>query len=618
MKRAVLFLLAVALYYSAACQVVHFRKQIVHPRSISGRSAQVPPICHSLGTGQAGSQTAQIETYAWVEQLHGVIDQCIRIDHPKILDHTALSEFTREFSPHAYVSSSDGRLDEQQVWCDLYWVAQWVSERNAGMGEMESMTHATQALRTIYDSGYREPIEKRTRAVRVIIDDLHKQAPQDSLLYALEAYLYLSTGYALDQWSFLLDKYDRDAAEEWYRRAIERSRKAQELSRGWGAAHVYEADALARLGRCPEAQEKLQKLQTSGYMTSSTHALAAYCRIAAQGEDAASAELDAAVDSADSEVAASWASEYKRYLGRRATWEQRIAAMRAKDELGEILDDTQPSSLPRDARRLEIIEARCEGKDFRQEILERPRLPISEFVLTRRPFQPRSLKFRLGVLNLIDQTGSGGVLVNTIADVLTTGLYETRRFDLLDRGQLRSRGASQGDVEKTIAELGPDGLLQGAITQIRTDDKIIVLDIRVTNRFTNAVIYANSAELRYTGAIDIQLDRRDVSTLSRQIADAFPKADEREPIKIAKIDGEIVTLTGGIDRDVKVGMSALVQAQMDLTRDPDTGDVLQSHTFIGQLSVFSVEDRVSKARIHPDPTTTLMPEVRVGDAVLFK
>jgi hypothetical protein len=249
--------------------------------------------------------------------------------------------------------------------------------------------------------------------------------------------------------------------------------------------------------------------------------------------------------------------------------------------------------------------------EYRVDFIRAPLPPISAFEMTRRPYQPYSLKFRLAVLNFVDQTGAAGQLVKTIPDVLTTTLYDASRFDLYDRGQLRDKTTK--DVEALIPTLPVDGLLQGAITQIRTDQKVIVCDIRVTNKYSSAVMFASSAEISYTGAIDVVLARENIASLSRAISDSFPRLDERQPAKILEINGNTVTISAGVDRGIKTGVAALVEASGGgLTRDIDTGEVLASNYYVGQVSVISVVDRVAKAQIDASG------EIRVGDLVIFK
>lgn len=252
----------------------------------------------------------------------------------------------------------------------------------------------------------------------------------------------------------------------------------------------------------------------------------------------------------------------------------------------------------------------CGSTRYVLDSVEEPLLPISDFVFTRRPYQPYSLKTRLAVINFVDQTNAAGQLVKTIPDVLTTGLYETQRFDILDRGQLREK--SVNDLREEAGKLPVDGLLQGAITQIQPDEHTIICDIRVTNRLTEQVVYAKSYPIRYKGSLDVVLDRSDINKLSVEIAGQFPTMSEREEARVMEISSDLVTISAGSDKGIRAGMAALVVAPGDLKRDPASGEVLSSRAYVGLVMVISVNERSSRARIAANTN------ILVGDRVVFK
>ncbi len=253
---------------------------------------------------------------------------------------------------------------------------------------------------------------------------------------------------------------------------------------------------------------------------------------------------------------------------------------------------------------------------YDRDAIQEPIMPVAAFELPRRTFAPYSLKFRLAMFNFVDQTGAGGSLVKTIPDMLTTGVHNTGRFDLLDRGQLREMTIN--DLELQRQKLHVDGMLQGAITQIRGDDKKIVCDIRVTNHRTNAIMFAKSAEFRYSGTIDVVLNRNDITQFAKQIANAFPTLTERQPAKVISVSGKNVTISVGVNKGIKTGMTALVYTQGDLTRDLDSEEVLNSVSYLAQISVISPLDRISKAQ--RDEGLGIPPglSIRVGDLIMFK
>ena len=94
---------------------------------------------------------------------------------------------------------------------------------------------------------------------------------------------------------------------------------------------------------------------------------------------------------------------------------------------------------------------------------------------------PKSYRFRVAVQDFIDQTNSAGDLVRTIPDILTTNLFDTRRYDIYDRGQLRDK--SSGQAEKLIKQLTDeyeiDGVIVGSITRFSPQSRELTVDVRV-------------------------------------------------------------------------------------------------------------------------------------------
>jgi hypothetical protein len=268
-------------------------------------------------------------------------------------------------------------------------------------------------------------------------------------------------------------------------------------------------------------------------------------------------------------------------------------------------------------------------------LIEEPLLPVSGFRLPRRPYQPASLKFRIAVMNFVDQTKAAGDLVKTLPDVLTTALYKTDRFDLYDRGQLRDKtlNESESETRRLLNYRKVDALLQGAITQFRTGEtaaeKRIVCDIRITDK-ESAVMFAKSANFRYTGKLDVNLNRDDMSSLAAEIAKRFPLIGEDKEFKVVSVSGREATLNIGADTGIMRGMIALFVAPGDLVRDTGTGEVLRSTKFIADAYVLSVEERMTRVRIlkiweegQLDKQGRAvfqmrMPQVRVDDRVKFK
>ncbi len=221
----------------------------------------------------------------------------------------------------------------------------------------DAIRRAEKNIRENYDQ-YRQTVEQRTRKFRNIIQELQQQAPQSSMLYLLEARLYLLTGLALDYQRYLLNGYDKEAAQEWYRRALPVARKAIEANKSYGLSYLYEAESLARLNRCEEVQKKIAKLHKAGYKSSSTHALMAFCAISTGDENLVTEQIDQAIDAANREEAAAWANKYKKHLKIRKEWQERQNAARFAGKLGIALDDSK-NDVPFSIERLMLTQGKC-------------------------------------------------------------------------------------------------------------------------------------------------------------------------------------------------------------------------------------------------------------------
>ena len=223
-----------------------------------------------------------------------------------------------------------------------------------------------------------------------------------------------------------------------------------------------------------------------------------------------------------------------------------------------------------------------------------------------------SYKFRLAVFNFIDQTANAGELVKTIPDILTTSLFKTGRFDIYDRGQLR--GKTQNEVEELQRSLKQyyqaDGILQGSITRFSPESKTMTLDIRVNNVLSDAVMFAKSMNVGYSGIMDVEVNRDHLDVLAQQVSSAFPNLSEG---KVTSIGESAVTINMGEREGVVRGMTGFVVTAGDIMKDPDTGETLSSEVYVAEVYVAGVEPKTCKAIV-----SRKSADVRVGDIVKFK
>jgi hypothetical protein len=96
-----------------------------------------------------------------------------------------------------------------------------------------------------------------------------------------------------------------------------------------------------------------------------------------------------------------------------------------------------------------------------------PLPPLSGRLRIATTIVPRSQKFKVAVLTFLDQTGRAKLVVDPIADVLTTELFEVKRFELYDRQDL----VEQTHVQSHVQQGSGTGTQQQIGTSILTEDK---------------------------------------------------------------------------------------------------------------------------------------------------
>jgi curli biogenesis system outer membrane secretion channel CsgG len=232
---------------------------------------------------------------------------------------------------------------------------------------------------------------------------------------------------------------------------------------------------------------------------------------------------------------------------------------------------------------------------------------------------PSSYKFRLAVLDFTDQTNAAGDLVRTIPDILTTKLFESKRYDIFDRGQLRNR--SPRDVETAInglrREFKIDGMLVGSITRFSPQDHKMSIDVRLINVYSEAVMYASRLEVNYHGTLEVEVDSADIGKLAESVRDAIPDRDALKGARIHSLNSGEVVITVGEDRNVKKGMAALVIASGDTIADPVTLEELSDQSIIAEVYVTSVELKTCRAMIsRPGARRNVRNASQDGSAVL--
>jgi hypothetical protein len=233
------------------------------------------------------------------------------------------------------------------------------------------------------------------------------------------------------------------------------------------------------------------------------------------------------------------------------------------------------------------------------------------------PFRPReevsleNYKFRVAVMDFTDQTGQAGDLVKTIPDILTTVVFKSGRLDLFERDPLRGLSAKDsGEIIHGLMEKRMiDGVISGTVTRFSRTEKTIVMELRLLSR-NKAVMYADQHTLTFKGRREMEITRDDVVSLGEAISKAVPRVPD---MKIVSKSAGQVTLSGGSNKGLAVGMTGYVQAYLEKINDPETGEIPKATpVIVGEVVVDQVSDDTAIGRVIAGD------DILVNDTLRFK
>jgi chemotaxis signal transduction protein len=238
--------------------------------------------------------------------------------------------------------------------------------------------------------------------------------------------------------------------------------------------------------------------------------------------------------------------------------------------------------------------------------------PLSETVDPIEYLTPYSQRYRVAVLNFRDQTGRAGLVTEAIADVLTTSLFETQRFNLYDRGDYKrsvyreeetservgrdddkrrkddrkasddSEGSTKvtsrtREIEDTLEDQFRvlsqyvDGALIGYVTaySIESSGKgYFDADFRIVTPDRRLVVYSGNTRVRFESGKkedSIRINRNDVTVMAERIAGSFVDlaAVASKEIRVTDVQqdsaGAKITLNvGRIENNIKLGFAGFV------------------------------------------------------------
>jgi curli biogenesis system outer membrane secretion channel CsgG len=254
------------------------------------------------------------------------------------------------------------------------------------------------------------------------------------------------------------------------------------------------------------------------------------------------------------------------------------------------------------------------------------------------------MRKRIAVSALEDKAGSSYNVGTGLADVLTTALVNTGKFQVYERDQLarvmeeQALGTSGLVTPQTAPEigklLGVQAIVYGSVTEFSTqEDSVglgtmmggigfnrytarVTLDLRIIDTTTGEIIFAHSAtgeESEAGGALMVpgmvigagsDFNNTLEGKAARQAIDEIVEAITVKMRDIAwtgavvKADGDKVYLNAGLESGIETGMEFKVYQKGEELIDPTTGISLGAEeTLIGIIQVMDVKEKYAICRI---------------------
>lgn len=273
----------------------------------------------------------------------------------------------------------------------------------------------------------------------------------------------------------------------------------------------------------------------------------------------------------------------------------------------------------------------------------------------------RSPLFKIGIPPAVDMTGNADYLKNSIADMFQTALFNTKRFDLLDRMELKkfeevsliniSRSGDStksGDALRTkeiemmvdgaarkdqtidtllritdgvlLIYITSDEKLSGASGRVRIDYRIVCTglgsDLKLKREST--VLYADYAFVNYSyqkSRNSLSLNEKDFITMANEIKKNFPNPDILTKYRIINKRGDVITVNAGKADNIIPGMLGYV-IKNDLDQNGKTFTPLYRAEFL-VTEVFP-ENFNAQLIKRIDEDDIIVPTIKVNEPIRMK
>jgi len=248
---------------------------------------------------------------------------------------------------------------------------------------------------------------------------------------------------------------------------------------------------------------------------------------------------------------------------------------------------------------------------------------------------PISQYYKLAVLTFIDKTGKAGLVADPIADVLTTELFNTKRFALYDRSDFSAeakklsvtkeettgggtkkttevieKGESEIPSEKTKGQWDlvngkekVDGILIGYITSFDIKGTF-EFDYRIINAYSkgseveNIIVFSGTGKVGYKTdeakkSIDINRSevRKVAEDIKQRFAGKFDKLSISDEIRVTSVEGPKITLNFGENANLRQGYAGYVVRPTELKTYEYLAVFVIMNTFEGASTAYIVSDK---------------------------
>jgi len=262
--------------------------------------------------------------------------------------------------------------------------------------------------------------------------------------------------------------------------------------------------------------------------------------------------------------------------------------------------------------------------------------------------------FKIAIPPCVDMTGKAEYLKNSLSDIFYTALFETKRFSLMDRMEIKKiievdltglindtakinkqiidKNLQIYDESSTKAESIikilkniSDGILQIYITsdekKPKSDTGKVWIDYRIvrTSGSDNEpiVLFAGSKEISYNynaTTSSLSFNRKHINEIANEIKEKFPNPDIQENLRITNKRGNVITVNAGKNDNIITGMLGFV---VSVNQDLYGNNIVSYRAEFQVTEVFS--DTFNAILIEKDEEDkAIIPTIRVDEQIKMK